>query len=198
MNLQVNLLKKTEQRYQGIVSMKLLIAGSVAVFAGILLIFLLLSGIAKMTLNANIERARSEWTQREPVAGVIRGQSEAAAQNRRTLSMLEEWSGRVNAPMYKILHDLQQCVPAQIQLSRLYAGVVPDPEKGTPEFRMQLNGWAVGQGGDLLAVDFKRDLNDNPVIRNFCSEIRLVSSQRETGDVWLFALEGSKKAEGAQ
>jgi len=195
MNLQINLLKKAEQRYQGIVSMKVLVAGSVAVFVGILLICLLFSSIARVALNANIERARREWSRQEPIATAVRKQSEALAQNRQTISVLEGWSKRTGAPMYKIMHELQRSVPAQMQLSRLYAGVMPNERSGKPEYQLQLSGWAVGKGGNLLAVKFKRNLNANEVIRNFCNDIRLVSSQREMGEVWIFALEGRKPVE---
>ncbi|GEM_PF-1304067 len=195
MNLQINLLKKSEQRYQGIVSMKVLIAGSIAVFVGILLIFFLLSSVARVTLNANIERARRQWSRQESIVTAIRKQSEAAASNHRTLTVLEGWSKRTGAPMYKIMHELQRSVPAQMQLSRLYAGIMPNEGSGRSEYQLQLNGWAVGKGGNLLAVEFKRSLNANDVIRNFCNEIRLVSSQREMGEVWIFALEGRKPVE---
>lgn len=198
MNLQINLLKKNEQRYQGIVSMKVLVVGASAVFIGILVIFFLLAVIAKGSLNASLEHARREWARQEPVEAAIRRQSEAAACNGRTLSMLEGWAERTGAPMYQIMHELQCSVPAQMQFSRLYAGVMPNENSGKPEYQLQLSGWAVGKGGNLLAVEFKRSLNANEVIRNFCGEIRLVSSQREMGEVWLFALEGRKTVEGGK
>lgn len=195
MNLQVNLLKKTEQRYQGMVSMKLLMTGSIALFAGILLIFLMLSAIAKASFNSNMQHARTEWARQEPVAAAVRQQSEAAERNRKTLALLDEWSGRTNAPMHRILHEVQSRVPEQVQLSRFQAGRTPDDGGGNAEHWLQINGWSVGRGGDLRALDFKNRLNDSAAVRGFCGEIRLISSQRESGETWLFALEGRMAAE---
>lgn len=195
MNLQINLLKKSERRYQGIVSMKIMVLGSAAVFSGILLLFFVLAGIWKVTLLANLERTRREWTRQAPVAEVVRLQTEASAINRRTLNELNEWSDRTGAPMYKIMRELQRSVPTQIQLSRVYAAVEEEETGADPECILQLSGWAVGEGGELLAVEFKRNLNDSKELRDFCDEVRLVSSQRETGASWVFSLEGRRVIE---
>ncbi len=197
MNLHLNLLKKNERRYQGIVSMKVMVMGAVAVFGGILLLFFVLSGIAKVTVLANLERTRREWTRMEPVAAIIRMQTAAASANRRTRASLDEWSERTGAPLHKMMRELQNSVPTQVQLSRVFAEMTESGSSGHPECVLQLSGWAVGEGGEMLAVEFKRNLNNSKELRSFCDEVRLISSRRESGASWVFALEGKRIIEEA-
>ena len=72
MNLQVNLLLKSERRYQGMVSMKVLALSSVSVLAAVTILVFLLAGISRMTLNSNLDRARHEWNLLDPQAAAIR------------------------------------------------------------------------------------------------------------------------------
>jgi len=192
MNLHINLLKKSERRYQGIVSMKVMVMGAVAVFGGILLLFFVLAGIAKVTVLANLERTRREWARQEPIAAIIRLQTTAISANRRTATSLDQWSERTGAPFHKIMRELQSSVPTQVQLSRVYAGMTESGSSGQPECALQLSGWAVGEGGELLAVEFKRNLNYSTQLKNFCDEIRLISSRRESDSSWTFSLEGKR------
>ena len=193
MNLYVNFLKKNEQRYQGIVSMKVMVLGSAAVLIGILALFFVLAGIHKVTLMAHLERTRREWTRLEPISAAIQQQADAAHSNRKAYEAIQEWTRRTGAPLYKILRELQRSVPTQVQIFRLEAGVFPDMKNGNSECSLQLNGRAEGAGGELLAVEFKRNLNGSTEVKNFCNEVRLVSSQREAGDVWVFAMEGRRE-----
>ncbi len=197
MNLQINLLKKNERRYQGIVSMKFMVLGAAAVFGGILLLFFVLAGIAKVTVMANLERTRREWTRQEPVAAIIRMQTTAISANRRTRTSLDQWSERTGAPFHRIMRELQRSVPGQIQLSRIYAGMTESGSSGQPECVLQLSGWAVGEGGELLAVEFKRNLNYSKQLKSFCGEMRLISSRRESDASWTFSLEGKRILEEA-
>jgi len=197
MNLQLNLLKKNERRYQGIVSMKVMVLGAVAVFGGILLLFFVLAGIAKVTVLANLERTRREWTRQEPLAAVIRMQTSASSANRRTRASLDEWSERTGAPLHKIMRELQSSVPTHVQLSRVYAETTEEGSSGQPECVLQLSGWAVGEGGEMLAVEFKRNLNNSKELRSFCDEVRLISSRRESDASWVFSLEGKRIIEEA-
>ncbi len=198
MNLQINLLKKSERRYQGIVSMKVMVLGSATVLIGILALFFVLAGIHKVTLMAHLERTRREWIRIEPISLTVRRQVDATRANRKSYEGVQEWAKRTGAPLYKILRELQRSVPVQVQVFRLEAGVFPGQKEGISECTLQLNGRAEGVGGELLAVEFKRNLNGSTEVQNFCNEVRLVSSQREADDVWVFAMEGRREIGDAQ
>jgi hypothetical protein len=195
MNLQVDLLKKAERRYQGIVSMKVMALGSVSVLAGITILVFLLAGISKMTLSANLDRARNEFGRLDPQAAVVRDGQVAIEANRKTLDELRSWSQNGTLPMFSILRAVQREIPAQMALENLYAGLESEAEAGPVYYTLRLSGRAQGE---LTAVDAKRRLNSNPELRRFCGEAKLVSSQRESGENWMFMLEGRRLAGGAK
>lgn len=191
MSLQVNLLRKADRRYQGIVSMKVMVLSSVSVLAGITILVFSLAGISKMTLNANLERARREWTRLDPQAAVVRRCQSAISANRKTLSGLESWAKGDHLSMFNILRAVQSEIPAQMTLEHLYAGLEQLADKDPVYRTLRLSGRSQGE---LTAVEAKRKLTASAEVRGFCGEVRLVSSQRETGDIWIFALEGRRLA----
>jgi hypothetical protein len=199
MSLQVNLLKKSEQRYQGIVSMKVMVLTSAGVLLGVTVLVFTLAGISKMTLHANLDRARREWERIEPLAAVIRAKQDAYIANQKTLEELEVWSKGDHVGMSGVLRAVQSEIPARMELNGLYAGIetsVPaEKEKEEDYYVLRLNGRAQGE---LTAVDAKRQLNGDPEVRGFCGEVKLVSSQRDDGDVWNFSMEGRRPTGGGK
>jgi hypothetical protein len=193
MSLQVNLLKKSERRYQGIVSMKVMALGSVSVLAGVTILVFSLAGISKMTLATNLDRARREWARMKPLADAARAKHAAVAANRKTLAKLEGWSQGDHQAMFSIMRAVQEDIPQKIELSELYAGTEQAMDDDKFYYTLRLSGRAQGE---LTAVDAKRQLNANAQVRGFCGEVKLVSSQRDAGDNWSFALEGRRPAGG--
>lgn len=196
MNLQVNLLKKTERRFQGIVSMKVIVLGSVSLLAGITVLVFMLAGISRMRLNSNLERTRRASERIEPQAVLVRNAQAATAANRQTLDQLQKWAQGDHFSMYSTLRAVQSRIPARMALENLYAGMkqaaATDPAY---YYTLRFSGRAQGE---LTAVDAKRQLNENAEVRRYCGEVKLVSSQREAGEIWIFALEGRRLAGGAE
>jgi hypothetical protein len=194
MSLQVNLLKKTERRYQGIVSMKVMVLGSVSVLAGITILVFLLAGVSKMTLSANLDRARREWNRLEPQAAVVRKEQDAISTNKKTLAELESWSTGEHSSMFNILYAVQSRIPAQMALDNFYAGQEQASDADPIYYTLRFSGRSLGE---LTAVEAKRQLSEDAGLRRFCGEIKLVSSLRESGETWVFALEGRRAAGGS-
>ncbi len=195
MSLQVNLLKKTERRYQGIVSMKVMVMGSVGVLLGTTALVLSLAGISKATQNANLNRARREWDRLKPLAEVVKTDGAAATANQKTLDRINAWATGGSAAMYSVLREVQREIPDRVQLNSLQSGILEGDGKDPSFYILRLSGRALGE---LTAVNAKRNLNQNPVVHAFCGDVRLISSERESGDVWAFALDGRRLLEGAE
>ena len=193
MSLQVDLLKKTERRYQGIVSTKVMVLGSAGVLIGTMVVVLSLATLSKATHNANFKRAQREWDRLNPLATVVRQNGAAAEENKKTLQKMDLWAKGGSASMYTILREVQREIPAMIQLNNLRAGILEGEEKEPSYYILRLSGRALGE---LVAVEAKRKLNSYNNIKAFCGNVRLVSSERESGDVWTFALEGRRQEEG--
>lgn len=192
MNLQVDLLKKTERRYQGIVSTKVMVIGSVGVLAGTTILVLSLVMLSKATQNANFKRAHREWERLSPLATAARRSGVAAEENRKTIARLDLWAKGGSASMHTILREVQRELPEMVQLNNLRAGFQEKAVEQPAAYHLRLSGRALGE---LVAVEAKRKLTDNQKIQTFCGDIRLVSSEREQGDIWTFALEGRRQME---
>jgi hypothetical protein len=95
--------------------------------------------------------------------------------------------------MFRILRAVQSRIPAQMTVENLYAGFEQDSDKDPISRTLRLSGRSQGE---LTAVDAKRQLNADAEVRGFCGEVKLVSSQREMGEIWIFSLEGRRSAGG--
>lgn len=197
MSLHINLLKKTERRFQGIVSMKVIVLGSVSLLASITVLVFLLAGISRVRLNSNLERTRHASERIEPQAALVRNAQAATAANRKTLAELKSWAEGDHPVMFGILRAAQSQIPAQMALENFYAGLDQEGigKEASSYYILRLSGRV---RGELTAVEAKRQLNADDGLRRFCGEIKLVSSQREVGETWIFSLEGRRLTGGAK
>jgi len=193
MSLRIDFLNKNERRYQGIVSTKVMVMGSVGVLAGTTLLVVSLAMISKATQTANFKRAQREWERLNPLATAVRQNGIAANENEKTLAKIKTWVEGGSAPMYTILREVQREIPDMIQLNSLRAGILEADGEDPSYYILRLSGRALGE---LVAVEAKRKLTENESLQSFCGNVRLVSSGREAGDVWAFALEGRREEEG--
>lgn len=197
MNFQINFLKKTERRYQGVVSMKVMVIGSLSVLVGITGLVLTLAAISKISLNADLGRVRSEWGRLSPQAARIQNWQACTATNQQTIARLESWTQGGQLFVHKVLRGIQSEIPDQMALGNLFVGMeeAADPAAGPSHRVVRFSGRAVGE---MTSVEARRRLNENSVLRGYCGDIRLISSQRESGENWIFALEGRLPVEGGQ
>jgi len=176
-----------------IVEPKVMVLGSAGVLIGTTVLVLSLAMLSKATQNANYKRAQREWDRLNPLATVVRQNGAAAEANKKTLDKMDLWAKGSSASMYTILREVQREIPAMIQLNNLRAGILEGEEDEPSYYILRLSGRALGE---LVAVEAKRKLNSNDNVEAFCGNVRLVSSERESGDVWTFALEGRRQEEG--
>jgi hypothetical protein len=188
MSFRVNLLNKTERRYQGIVSMKVMVLGSLSVLVGTTVVVLSLAGISQAGQKANLKRSRLEWDRISPQAEAVRVKGIAAEKNQKTLARLDVWVKGGNAPMYQILREVQKEIPAAIQLKSLRAGIMKGEDKNQSDFYMlRLS----GTDDEMVGTTAASALKANKIISNYCGEILLKASS----SVNAFAMEGRRPLE---
>ncbi|HKL20530.1 MAG TPA: hypothetical protein VJ904_01915 [Tichowtungia sp.] len=192
MNLRIDFLKKSERRYQGIVSTKVMVLSSIGVLLGTSLIVVSMAMITKASQAASYRRTNQEWERLSPLAAAARQNEAAMNKNQKTLDRIHAWGKGGSAPTYAILREVQQEIPDQMELRNLQAGILEDGADEPPVYILRLSGRIFGE---MVAVDTKRKLTENEVIHDFCGNIRLVSSGRESGDIWTFVLEGRRAQE---
>ena len=195
MDFKINLLKKTERRYQGMVSMKVMVLGSVSVLVSVGIMVFLLAWISNLSLNIDLQRARTEWEGLSSQELAVRSARAATASNTKMLAALERPGTAGRPPMYSGLRAVQENVPSQMELYHFSAGVEQGREQDSLMCTLRISGTATGE---LTAVEARRQLNADARLRSFCGEIRLVSSKRYFGESWAFALEGHHLTEGAR
>lgn len=196
MSLRVDLLKKNERRYQGIVSMKVMVLGSVGVLLGTSLLVLALALISQATQSSNYKRAKKSWEDIKPTVAVIKENGVAAEANRKTLERIDAWTKGGSVPMYKILREVQKEIPAEIQLQSMRAGILEgESEDQESYYILRISGLAIGA---LLPVDAKLKFNSNENITGFCGDVRLISSDPVGEDMRSFAIEGRRAQEEAK
>jgi len=116
--IRVNMLKKSEQRYQGAVSRRFMLV--VAVVTPIVIIALL-SGIKLIqysSIKYDLKTSREIWVDLEPRLELFKNENRGLAANNKLLALFDEWKN-AQAPMEGLLNDLQGVVPANVQLTRL-------------------------------------------------------------------------------
>lgn len=183
-----NPLQKPGRESPGTANMKIWIL-AVCILTGFTGLIFLLTGISEAALRADLQRTRQELTLVNPSADVVRAAQAAESANRKMRSEIENWSLPARPPMYSVLRAIQENLPPQVMLYHLVAEMKPEPLPCT----LYLSGTVEGE---LVDVDAKRTLNADPCLRNFCGEIRLISSRRYFGKSRAFALEGGDPAGG--
>lgn len=116
--VRVNMLKKSEQRYQGAVSRRFMLV--VAVVTPIVIIALL-SGVKLIqytSIKYDLKASREIWGDLEPRLELYKNENRGLVTNNKLLSLFDEWKN-AQAPIEGLLTDLQNTVPANIQLTRL-------------------------------------------------------------------------------
>lgn len=159
----VNLLKKSEQRYQGVVSRRFILIS--AVVTPVLLIALL-SGIKLIQyagVQSELKASRDIWKDMEPRLALYKEESRILASNRKTLELFDGWQ-RSQLPLLSLLNEIQDVVPGNIQFSRLSLkgdvapGMYERAEDMQMMYRMQVDGSAEGDRAEEEVWKFHRDL----------------------------------------
>lgn len=158
--------------------------------AGIVLLLFFLPGRSR---QRQAMRLQKEMEMLAPRVAALQTALHTTAAHREKREAIELWSGGDRPPMCRVLRSIQENVPAQMKLYHLLAEVEQPEKKGLSHGRLRISGTALGEA---TVLDARRCLNDALVLRNFCGELRLVSSRRYLGDSWSFAIEGGEAFEG--
>ncbi|MBN2162626.1 MAG: hypothetical protein JXR25_10525 [Pontiellaceae bacterium] len=159
----VNLLKKSEQRYQGAVSRRFIMVS--AVVTPILLIAVL-SGI-KLVQFTGVQsdlRAKKElWAEMQPRLEVYKEENRSLAANRSILELFEGWEAS-QISIVEIMEDIQDIVPVNMQFTRLVVrgnvapGTYANAEEMGVDFKLQVDGLALGDRAEEDVWRFHKEM----------------------------------------
>lgn len=216
--LRVNLLKESEYRYQGPVSMRfvMLICGSL--LGAVVLLLAAVSIQQSLALRSNLRLAKQEWESIEARYNSVVEKQKELATHLSLLRELQTW--HTNRPEWsRLLPALQDIAPESVQLTRLgmrsdwvYLKPPAPPEgaksgdenkeaKNPPliparKTTISAEGRARGELADETVVQFVRTWRDNAAFKPYFESVRLQRLQRESdrgsggGDDRLFEIQG--------
>ena len=203
----VNLLKKNEQRFQGAVSRKFTFVS--AVVAPILLIAIL-SGIKLIQyggVQTELSSSRGIWKDLEPRLALYKDENKGLAVNRNALDLFEGWKSS-QPELVKLLNDIQQTVPPEIQFTRFSVRSAPASANYTTVAEMQLifelviEGKSQGEHAENNVINLRKNLLACEQIGATFNSLKLASMRQSKGrsgeSIREFKLEGATAVEAAQ
>lgn len=202
----VNLLKKNEQRYQGIVSQSFLF--SVIILAPILVVALV-GGVQFASFKGVQEELQSNrlvWAGLEPRLIDFRKEKGGLTSNNQLLDLLVGWDE--SRPLLSLMmDDLQDAVPGNIQFRRLTlrsnlgATVLRSAKDLDPSYLLVIEGVSQGARAENEVIQFRKDLLSCAQVADVFDSIKLASMRQQRGqqgvDQREFRLEG-EVLEGGQ
>lgn len=197
--MRVNLLKKSEVRYQGAVSRKFLWTTMISAVLGMAL---LVGVIVSMTLQARRVAMRNLATRLDrltPQVRQVEQMNEVLAHNRATREALDAW-GDERLVWSRVALDLQYQVPDSVQMRGIELHIAE--RDGRHETRMTLDGLAIHPHPEDVAVRFQRSLLEIESLKLHFDSIRLVTFNRrartvETPEQATFSIVGTGKLSGS-
>ena len=203
----VNLLKKSEQRYQGAVSRRFITIS--AVVTPILLIAVI-SGIKLVQytgVQSELRASQEIWANLEPKLALFKEENLGLAANRQVLLLFDGWQDS-QLPLVDLMNEIQDTVPDNIQFSRFLLrgevapGVYETAEDMELGYALQIDGAAQGDRAEEDVWRFHKELLATPGVRKAFDAVDLTDMRkRKTQDgvaVREFRIIGSNASGGAQ
>ena len=202
----VNLLRKSEQRYQGAVSRRFL---TISLVITPIIGIAMLSGVKLIqytSVQSNLKSSREIWTDLEPRLALYKEEQHGLNTNRKVLDLVEGWRSEKIAPN-AVLEEIQELVPENTQLTRLsirsteQVAVVEKPEDVALTYGLILQGLSEGRYAEDSVISLSKDLLEAPTLSSTFESIKLVSMRKREGkngeNIREFNLEG-RSVEGGR
>jgi hypothetical protein len=208
MNYQrVNLLKKSEQRYQGAVSRRFLL---VSIVATPILLIAVLSGIKLIQytgVQSELKASREIWKTLEPKLALFNEQKKGLADHRQILSLFEGWRAS-QASVIDLLDGIQDSVPENLQFTRLSLrsdltrAVYAKAEDMTLNYKLVIEGLSQGNMAESDVIRLQRELLACEVVESTFDSIKLTAMRKRQNEKQIamreFRLEGSMQQGGVK
>ena len=182
----VNLLKKSERRYQGAVSRRFML---VSIVVTPILFIALLSGVKLIQyggVQADLKASREIWKTLEPKLAVALDQQRGLKTNRQALSLINGWKDS-QVSMEGLLLDIQEVIPENVRLTRVAirsevkASLYRDAEELGLDYRLALQGVSQGEQAEDTVINLRRDLLKKEHLSAIFDSVKLISMRKRSG-----------------
>lgn len=203
----INLLKKSEQRYQGAVSRRFVL---VSIVATPILLIAVLSGIKLIQytgVQSELKTSRAMWKTLEPRLALFNEEKKGLTHHRQILALFEGWQAS-QAPVIELLDGIQDSVPDNIQFTRLSLrsdltrAVYGTAADMALNYRLAIEGLSQGAMAESDVIRLQRELLACAVVESSFDSIKLTAMRKRQDARQIamreFRLEGSARQGGKQ
>jgi hypothetical protein len=182
----VNLLNKSEQRYQGAVSRRFLL---VSLVVTPIVVIAMLSGVKLIqytTVQSDLKSSREIWAELEPRLALYLDEQRGLNTNRQVFELIDGWKAAKFSPT-AVLEEIQQRMPENIQLVRLsikskeQVAFAESSDDVVLTFRLLLQGLSHGDYAEEVVIALNKDLQAAPVLSSTFESITLLSMPKRAG-----------------
>lgn len=202
----VNLLKKSEQRYQGAVSRRFLLVSIVVTPILFIAILIGVKLVQYTAVQSNLKASREIWSNLSPRLNLYTEERRSLSANQRVMELITSWQG-TQVEYSKLLGEIQATVPSAIQLTRLAIRSEPkislyeNPENFSLDHTLTIQGMAEGERAEDAVIGLRKGLLEPEYMGSTFESIKLSSMRKSVGKAGQsmreFSLEGaSAKGEG--
>lgn len=176
----VNLLKKSEQRYQGMVSKSFILLTSVG---GPVLLLVLIFGIMmaqNSSVKSQLASSKVVWENFGPRLDSYRAEKQGLTTSSKIMGLFEGWEGS-RMSIVELMDEVQERVPSNIQFARMSirsdakGPVYKSAEALALNYSLAIDGQAVGQQAESQVLKLQKDLQASASVNKSFDSLKLVS-----------------------
>jgi len=203
----VNLLRKSEQRYQGAVSRRFIAIGAVVTPIMLIAVLSAIKLVQYAGVQADLKASKEIWDNLEPKLELFNEESRGLQTNRQILLLLEGWKDS-RVTLVDLMDEIQNAVPENIQFNRLTlkGKVEPGIYRAAADmklrFELQIDGTSQGNRAEDDVWAFHKELLATKGIRQVFDTVDLSNMRKRESrgelNVREFRIVGSSEAGGAR
>ena len=182
----VNLLKKSEKRYQGVVSHRFLLVSIIVTPILIITIFSGIKLIQYTSVRSSIKTNNEIWNGLKPRLALYKEEQRSLAANKRALVLIAKWKDE-QVPLSQLLNEIQDSVPGGIQFTRLAirgernANSKSDPDDFTLNYSLTVQGLSMGERAEDAVIGLRKDLLRPDLMKAMFDSVELGYMRKRSG-----------------
>ncbi|MDZ8119389.1 hypothetical protein [Pontiella agarivorans] len=180
----VNLIKKNEQRYQGIVSRNFILLigiGTPLIIIALIAVTLLMQ---HLSVQSQLASSKAVWETFEPRIKAFRKEKAGLITTGKIMGLFEGWE-QSQTSIVDLMDDVQVCVPSNVQFSRMsiLSGKKSTIFKNADELKLHysltIDGVAVGEQAESQVLLLQRQLQASHPVSSVFDSLKLASMRNK-------------------
>jgi uncharacterized DUF497 family protein len=170
-NVRVNLIKRAEMRYQGVVNPRFLAIAAAFTLTAVLLLVISVRGVQYSYRKRLLSDARLHWEQLEPRNASVRAVRDEMARQAEIVESLNarsEWA----TTWVDFLMVLEKTAPENVQLHRLTLSRSAVGGEGA-QSRILISGISMGGSAEVSVISWRKALMNDPVYNKYFDSLEL-------------------------